>query len=157
MIEQEVKVVEIRTVEQVLDYWKFFFEGLEELNLLLKPVDAISAKVLLQTLLHSIDLHQSQSLLVVITSKNDKPLLWGLIFDNTVLFKPKSCVVYAVYSNNKAKGLIQYGLRIAEKWARENHYKTMQAFCPKMNGSRFRLFEKVWGFQRHSMVFQKDL
>jgi hypothetical protein len=140
-----------------MEYWPFIVEGLPVLNELAKSQDKIAPETLFNVALNSATLSESDGLVVVITSKNDKPLMWGIVFNNTVIFKPKSCAVYAVYSNGKAPKVMSYALSYLESWARHHDYKRIQAFSPCMNGSRFRLFEHVWKFTREAVVFRKDL
>jgi hypothetical protein len=154
---QQFKYLYLTKIQEVFTHWPFFLEGLGQLNTLVGCMDPITEEVLLKTLLHAVDRYPRDGLVVVVTSKNDKPLLWGVALNNTALFKPRSCVVYAVYSNNKAAGVVSSAIQCLEQWARENEYVNIQAFSPSFNGSRIRLFERSWKFRRAAIMFTKKL
>jgi len=154
---QEYKVKILTTAQDVIDWWPFFLEGLHELNQLPDKEDRVTPEEYLQTILHTATLPTDLGLVGVITSKNGKPLCYGVVMNNTVRFRRKSCCVYAVYSTKQARAVVRFALEYFEKWARENGYSVIHAFSPCMNGSRFRLFEKHWKFRRASILFTKNL
>lgn len=155
---QQYKIKELSSVSEVFQLWDFFLEGLAELNKLPRKQDQVSEDTLLKTLLHATEVSKNgDGLVLVVYSSSGKPLFWGVALNNTPLFKARTCVVYAVYSNKKAKGVVSTALDYLESWARRNRYTQLQGFSPCFNGSRFRLFENVWGFHRAAILFTRDL
>ena len=155
---QAFRVLELTTVEAIFANWPFFLEGLEELNKLPREQDKLTPETLLKTVLHAAEgTAQGNGLVLLVTSSTGKPLFWGVGLNNTALFKKSSFVVFAVYSNKKAKGVVTFAMEYLERWAKARGYSQLQAFTPSFNGSRFRLFEDVWKFRRAAVLFIKDL
>lgn len=157
MISQEYIPIEIRSFQELLPWWPFFLEGLEVLNRLPSPKDAIDGDTFLKTVLQAIDMAPSRGMVLIVTSKNDKPLFWGVAVDNTASFRRRTMCVHSIYQNGKAQDVTLFALGHLEAWARRQGYEALQAFSPCMSGSRFRLFEKRWKFRRSAILFTKDL
>ena len=155
---QSFVVRELTTVKEIFEHWEFFLEGLSELNKLPRESDRLTPESLLKTVLFAADATaRGNGLVLLVTSSNGKPLFWGVGLNNTAMFKSPTFVVFAVYSNKKAKGVVTFAMEYLEKWAKAKGYSQLQAFTPSFNGSRIRLFEDVWKFRRSAVLFTKDL
>jgi hypothetical protein len=154
---QEFKFHRILSFEDLKPLWAFFLAGLSELNERAPQRRRLDPPQLLQTVLRAISLGPALGLVGVVSSKNDKPLSWGVAFDNTIKNRPRSCVVFGVYSNGKSPFATKVALNCLKEWARANEYQEIQAFSWNFSGSSFRLFERVWGFRRAATLFTQEL
>jgi len=151
------KFVILRSLEEVLANWAFFLEGLEVLN---NPQGArgdVSPDAFLKLVLNVVAEGTSFGIVALLTSKNDKPLGYGICFDNTEPYCEKSALIYAAYSNRKAPHTARELLSHCEIWAKEQGFKHLHACSRRFNGAAFRLFEDVWKFSRACVVFTKAL
>lgn len=147
----------LANLQDAQKWWPFLFEGLNSLN---DPHGArgdMEPLQFFQMVLHAISCHPTNGGVGVLTSKNDKPLGYGIILNNTEPYCRKSAVVYAVYSNGKCPTTTVELLTNAESWARSQGYCDLQACSRRINGAAIRLFEKKWGFRRACLVFRKEL
>lgn len=151
------KLCLIESVEQLLGFWKFFQEGLESLNDTIGTREKVTSDSFFKLLIHVISKNPGFGIIGVLTSKNDKPLGFGVAFNDTDIGLTKSAVVYAVYSNKRCPTTVKELQDIAETWARENGFHKLHACSRRLNGSVMRLFEKKWGFHRTAIIFEKDL
>lgn len=137
--------------------WDFFREGLASLN---DPHGArgdLTELQFFQILLYAIAKHPRQGGVGLLTSKNGKPLGYGIMLEDTEPFCKRSAVVYAVYSNGKCATTTEELLENAERWARTEGFVELHACSRRINGAAIRLFEKKWKFKRICLVFRKEV
>ena len=147
----------LKSLSEIQTHWDFFLEGLTNLN---DPHGArgdLTPVQFFQMLLYAVEKHPHHGGVGLLTSKNGKPLGYGVVLDNTEPFCRKSVVVYAVYSNGKCATTTVELLANAERWAREHGFAEMQACSRRINGAAIRLFEKKWKFRRICLVFHKEI
>lgn len=149
------EVQRLETVNEVMTAWPFLVEGLAKLNELFKQPKHISESEYLRVVLQVID-HGKPNGIVGIAYENGKPAAYGIIFNNSIDFKPKSAVVYAAYTVSKKEAILTL-LRSAELWGKKYDYAELQAFSPRFTGASFNLFEKRYGFRRQLVLFTKGL
>lgn len=152
------KVQRLRHVNDVLAFWGFFVEGLTALNRITRKDKNIETDVFLRVIMDTVSGDESEGAVWVFTSKNDKPLFFCIVFNNTSKYhKTKSLLTYAVYSNEKSATILRFSLAYTKDWARKNGYKELQAFSPRFSGAGYYLFEKVLGFKRFLVHFTQEL
>ena len=148
-------MVVITSLPELLAHWPFLLEGLAVLR---NPQGArgdISPETFFRICMHTVDKGMTYGLVALLTSTNDKPLGFGVMFENTEPGCQKSAIVYAVYSNKKYKHASKELLSFAEGWSRANDFKQIQACSRRFSGAAFQLFEQNWGFRRACVVFTK--
>lgn len=147
----------LTTPESIIANWEFFLEGLSQLN---NPQGArgdVNHEAFLKLTLAVADKGLDFGLVALLTSCNDKPLGFGIMYENTEPFCERSAIVYAVYSNKKCPTATSELLAHGEEWARKHGIKHLHACSRSFSGARFRLFEKHWHFRRTCVVFTKPL
>jgi len=154
---QQLKVLCINDVESLIKEIDFVIEGYHQLMKLGPNKFYISLKDYLQLLFKTVTKDPTDGCVMVVKSKNDKPLGYFVLFNNTAPGCPSSCVIYAGYSTNRYIGLAEDGMTLAEAWARRNGYKQIQALSPRMAGAAMRFFKRKLGFTPMSIIFKKDL
>jgi len=98
-----------------------------------------------------------QGLICLLTSKNDKPLGFGVGF-SAVDFNGDACFyVWAAYSNAKCKTTLNELLSACEMHAKTLEFNSVKMATPRITGAAFRLFEERLGFSREYITFKKNI
>lgn len=142
-------------LDQFLDWWPFFLEGLPLLNSSTGGRGGIPEERFFKILLQIALGNMKNGAVLVVCSKNGKPLAYTVLINNTAPFDERSALCYALYSNNKCAGVVKQLHVEVLKWCRLNEYVKLYAASKRITGSAVRLFEKKWGFQKDSLVFSK--
>lgn len=148
----------ITSLEEFLAWWPFLIEGLS----VLQDKHAgnnpdITADEFFRHLLHVLSGGVDYGIIMLLLSKNDKPLGYIVVNDNTYLFQTKTAVVYAIYSNNKCPSTVHELVHDATLWGRPRGYKCVQATSYRLNGAALRWFERKLGFRRRCIVFEREV
>lgn len=151
------RFIDIDDIEKVTTYWPFLVSGLAELNKTCTNGDSVSEDAFFKIVLSVVSRGKKNGRVTVLLNKNDNPLAYGIIFDNTEPFCKRSAVVYAVYSNKQCPTAVEELQAEAEQWATSMGFFELHAVSRRMNGSTIHLFERVWGFKRVAIVFKKEL
>jgi hypothetical protein len=147
------KLLYVVEFDQVTRYWDFFLEGLEVLNG--TGTGKVSEERFFKTLLHVSMGQPDQGALMMILSKNDKPVAFTVLMNNTQLFCPRSALCFALYSRKSATAVPDLH-REVKRWCREHRYVKLYAASQRINGCAVRLFGK-WGFKQEALVFSKPI
>jgi hypothetical protein len=148
------KFVEVKTLDDIQRFWPFFLEGLGDLNDPHKGRGDLTPESLFKQILHAIS---ADGLVLVLTSKNDKPLAFVIAREDTEPLCVKSLLVYAAYSSGKCATAQQEGQAYMENWARDRRFVEIHAFSRRINGSAIRWFTKKCGFKQVCIGFKKLL
>lgn len=146
-----------RKLEEVIEWWPFILSGLDALNDTSGARANMSANDLFRVAVSTALGDPDRGLVLILASKNDKPLSYIIATENTDLYGPRTLVAWAAYTNRKCATALKDNLDILEKWARHAGFEELQAQSRRMNGSAMRLFERRWGFTRHCITFKKAL
>jgi hypothetical protein len=151
-------VPHILSTANLLQWMSFLYEAWLGLHNPQGGRGTMSWDEFLKVCLHIINLGPERGIVVVFTSKNDKPLGLMVVMDNTELFSPeRTALIYAGYSNGKYEHAAVDGTSYVEDWARAHGYKELHAQTRRLNGSAKKLFERKLGFTESSWLFKKTL
>ena len=151
------KFIEVDSLAAVTEQWPFLVSGLDELNETCVNGERVSESAFFRVVIHTMALPNDRGRVTVLANKNNEPLAFGIVFENTERFCKRSAIVYAVYSNHKCPTAVDELRDEAERWARHYGYEELHAVSRRINGATFRIFEKRWGFRRTAVIFKKDL
>lgn len=145
-------------VRDVIANWHFLHEGLIELNSIVPENRHFSSASFLKLLCNTVDSGEKSGYVMIVRSKNNKPLFYLVAYDNSDEYHEASTVfIVAFYSNGKSKTASRFGLEALKKWARGHGYKELQGESSRINGSSFRYFEKYLGFRRCRVLFTQEI
>ena len=132
--------------------------GLEEMNMRPKGAkEIVTPSQYLKTMLMLIEWPDDEKIIGVLTTKDKKPLGYGIVFDNTEFFGSKTALAYAFYSTGRNKETTEVLLSQAETWARDNSYKTLTCCTRRPSGAAKRFFVDRLGFSLGLQTFTKQL
>jgi hypothetical protein len=149
-------IVEIRTIDDLLEYWVFLKQGMVALNDPRGAKATYTDDTFLQLLLKVFGMDEA-GLIVVLQSKNGKPLAFGICFEAVDIMEERCFFVWAAYTNGKYKGGLQELCKYAETYARKRGIRCLKAATKRICGANIRLFERGWKFRREFMTFRKDI
>lgn len=144
------------TAYELIDYWPFFAEACQGLN---DPHGARRnySEEYFFNMLTRVCLMEDRGLVLMLTSKNGKPLGCGVAYGATN-FDFESCFyVWATYTNGRCPTALKELLQYAEAYARHLGYDAVKMGTPRINGASFRVFEQKLGFKRDFIAFTKPI
>lgn len=150
------KVIRLTHPYEVLNHWPFFLEGMEALNSPTGAKGEYTPETFLQMLLKVID-KGDEGLVLLLTSKNDKPLGFGVCFVGEDILGDRCLFVWAGYTSGRYKGTMLEMCQYAEEYARAIGITVLRAASKRITGAAMRLFERAWGFKREFIHFRKDI
>lgn len=150
------KFVYITDLEPLLEAWPFLLEGLGTLNDPQGGRGNIEPERFFKILLRVALGDPEEGAVVVLTSKNDKPLGYIVFLNNTTPFDKKTLLVYAIYSNNKMAGTAKVLSVEMKRWARQHGFAKATAASFRLTGSAVRWFRRL-GFQRKCIGFEYNI
>ena len=146
----------INTLELFLEWWPFLLEALPLLNRTNVGSEKVSADRYFSVLTREALGPPSDGVVIVLASKNTKPLGFVVLLNNTAPFSPKTALCYAVYSNNKCATAVRQLDRETKGWCTLHGYKKMVAASRMIHGATVRWF-KNRGFERDCLVFRRTV
>lgn len=150
-------VERVLTQARLVELWPFFQEGLDQLNDPRRAGMDETPEVFFKQLGWIVH-NKSNSALIVVKSKKEKPLGFAAGYQTTPIFaKNKVFFIYVVYSNGKNKNTVSDVLDIFTNIAKGFGLTEFQTATGRFSGAAFRWFEKKLGFERRFMVFRKLL
>lgn len=149
----------VKTQTALIEEWPFYLEGLVSMNDPRRANMRETPDVFLKMMSRIVACSKTDDgCLVVVRSKNGKPLGFGAAFNATGDFsRIKILFIYAVYSNGKNAKTVSDLMEWCEGFAKEHEYNALQAVTGRFSGAAFRWFEGKFGFRRKSLIFQKEL
>lgn len=152
---QPFKVQQPQSVADVLVWLDFLREGWAQLwNDVTRELPA--EDFVMRCVRAALD-RTKEAAVFVFTSKNDKPLGYILVEDNSQGTVRDSLLIYAAYSNGKYQGSAAACLEFVSNWARRAGYTHLQLYSRRLNGSAMRLFRRKLGFTPIGVTFGKTL
>jgi hypothetical protein len=150
------KVKVLTTVDEILEHWSFFYEAMVALNDPSKARANYTPEEFFNMLVKCTQLGR-EGLVLVLTSKNGKPLGCGCAFTGTDFCGETCFFVWAAYTTGRCTTALQELMSYAEDYARHIGHKNFRMSTPRINGAAFRLFEDKLGFRRDYITFKKSL
>lgn len=154
---QPFKVKLLRTLEDVQEYGPFLTEGWQALKDPSRARCDIDLWDFFQRVVYIACGPKEAGAVIVFLSKNNKPLGFMVLQDNSESLSRRTVLIYAGYSNGRYAGAPEASIEYVEKWAREQGYHEVQAQSRRINGAAMRLFKRKLGFSPVSMTFRKAL
>jgi hypothetical protein len=151
------EVIIVSDLDRLQQFWSFFYEGFRALadNPKIKFED--TEQEFQNVTIEAMTQWPEGGLVAVLVNKKDQPLAFGVMRESTLMFKPKTCFVYAVYSNELCKTAIQELNAYGYKWARKFGYKYMDAATRRMTGGAGYWFKKKMGMNLHFLHYRKEI
>lgn len=150
------KVVRFRNPLDVFRHWNFLNEAREALNDPRRSRENYSELDFLNMVIRAVNMGEL-GFVVMLTSKNDKPLGFGVAFDAQD-FNQQSCFyVWAVHTTGRCPTALRELLHAAEAHARILGHKSLKMASRRIGGGAFRLYEDHLGFRREFVAFTKEL
>lgn len=154
-VSQEYKLVQLMGAEDFTQWVEFLYEGWQ--SLASHNRIGMTAEAFYKQVLKVVCGPPGDGAVFVVTSKNDKPLSFFVLIDNSESFEKESVVIYAGYSNGKSADVTTYGVEVAKIWARENGFQQLQACTRRLNGASARFFRKKLGFNPVSIMYSQQV
>jgi len=139
---------------ELQQHWPFLRRGLLKLQAAPQLQD-LDEGSLLVVALQAMNSFPNKGLCLV-GMLDKKTCFVGIVVDNTLVKTNPTCLLVLGYSDGVPTAASQ-GLEFIAMWARANKFKSLQAWSHRINGSSFRLFEKVWKFRRKAILFSRNL
>lgn len=150
------RLIHISTVDRLLRWWSFFKEGLLFLN-----TDQRWGKTnekFCEELMSIVASGDENGFVAVLVSGAGQPYGFIVVTNNTTRFSDeKSCVVYAIFTNQNCPSTVAELSAEAFQWAKTHDYKLAQACSKRVNGAAIRWFQKKMQFESMFMVFTRKL
>jgi len=151
------KLIDIADTRMLHAFWPFLAGGLSKLNETGVNGDGVTAETFLKVILRVLAYGPDFGRVTILVNRADKPLAFGVVFDNSERFGKKTALVYAAYSTGKCATAITELRQEAERWANSHGFEELHAVSLRINGATFRIFERLWGFRRSAVIFKKTL
>jgi hypothetical protein len=142
---------------EVLNHWeKLFLPGMLALN------DPRGAKAeytpeSFYKLLQNVTGMRDKGLVLMMTSKNDKPLGFAIAFETLDWMGERCMYLVEIFNSGKYQNGAIDMITYVENYARGLGLKEVKAATRRINGGGLRLFERKWGFVREYLTFKKEL
>lgn len=134
--------------------WPFLKEAMDGLND--KARAGYTVEAFFAMLIKVVGL-KDDGLLLMLKSKNGKPLGVGVSF-SAMDFSGESCFyVWAAYSNSKCKTTLSELLEHTSEFARARGHKLIKMSTPRINPAADRLFVDTLGFTKAAVVYSKTI
>lgn len=142
--------------EPVLQHWPFLLEGLDNLNGTVK--DRTVAKECFLRVHLDVACGKMNGRVIVMTSKNDKPLGFVTAYETTSDYRPERVLwVYAIYSNDKKPGAAKLLFGYLESWAKTEGFQEIQSQSGRTSGASIRWCRAQFGLSLSKLVFSKTI
>lgn len=152
------KTTRLWGIEQVVEHWPLFCEGLSFLNRLVPAEKHCTPEMLLNVIASTLRKGKDKGHVAVYESDKHGVIGFTVTFASDSPFDTvPTAVIYAAYARRTVPGASRFGLSHVEKWARASGFKELQAYTPRINGKGFALFEKRFKFRRFLVCFYKSL
>lgn len=149
------RLVELKTVYDLVGHWNFLQEGMTALNDQKRARANYNAESFL-TMLTKVTL-MPEGIVLLLTSKNGKPLGFGCAFSATD-FNGDSCFyVWCVYSNGRCHTCLSELQSHCEDFARRFGHTNIKIATKRNTAAAIRLFEGTLGYAREFLTFCKKL
>lgn len=150
------RYVRFRTAYQLVEKWDFFEEARKGLN---NPHGArcnyTSEKFF--NMMTRTTLMDEKGLVLMLTSKNGKPLGCGVAFAAQD-FEGESCFyVWTCYTSGKCRSTLHDLLEYTSAYAKHLGFDAIKLATPRITGGAFRLFEDKLGFKRSFIAFTRKI
>lgn len=154
----EIKIIRLRTLQDILQWWNFLREGVEQINDG-QPWDEarLPEETLFKRFLHLTELRDDEQLMVVFTDELNNPLGYGVAYDSTPRFYKRTLKIFCGYSNHKSPLFSRQIFNHIEKWAKENNYHFVTFSTARTSGATYRVFERKYKYRRLALTFFKEL
>ena len=152
------KTNRIRTLDQLMEHWPLFSEGLEYLNGLVPEEKKLDTMAFFGAAVNALRKGEKKGHVAVYSEDTSGPFGFTITFASDSPFdQVPTAVIYAAYTRRTITGASRYGLSHVEKWAKGAGFEELQAFTPRINGKGFALFEKRFKFRRWLVCFVKRI
>jgi len=149
---QPYKLHLLTSLDEFMEHVSFIREGFDTLEELVRVSwDDFAGQVL------QVVSGKMEAVFAVFLSKNDKPLGFVMVVDDTAGSIEKVALIYAAYSNGKYVGAADEAVHYAEEWATAKGFDKLRASSRRMNGAAMKLFKKKLQFKPAFIVFEKGL
>lgn len=150
----ENKLIRIVDTKSLLKWWPFFKEGIKWLQS--KGWFDHSEDIAFKTILTITEMGK-RGYVAVITSKNGKPLAFGVAYENTPDFYDKrSFLSYITYSNNKDSKAYNSLLDEFKRYAKGEGINILYVSTRRCCGSAIRCFNS-FGFLQDFLIFKMEI
>lgn len=154
---QPYNVIHLTNVQQVIAAWPFLVNGWRELCSPEKGRSDLSEGEFLTMLLRIQGMGPNDGLIALFTSKNDKPLGYMVVMNDSETPHRRTALIYLGYSNGLYTQAPIVATEYVERWAKERGFTELHAQSRRLSGAAMRLFRKKLGFQPMAVVFSKTL
>jgi hypothetical protein len=152
----------IDTYDKLIEHWDFLLEGLEKVRAgCIDNIPDVSNEEFFKTVL-KISCEPHLGLVIILKSKNGKPLGYLVLIDTTAMFRPKTLTVYMIYSSGLCPSAFAELRFEGDCWARKNGFVKLQALSyrlkplPRRTGAVQRFFNKTLGLRLRCVVFEAE-
>jgi hypothetical protein len=147
-------VKRLANVFDIVEHWDFLKEAMEGLN---KKARATYEPESFFYMLSKVASKGTDGLVVVLTSKNDKPLGFGCAFVATDFHGDDCFYVWAAFSTGKCRTTLTELQQACEDYARAIGQRVVKTATPRINHGADRLFCDILGYRREFTTYRKDI
>ena len=153
----QYRVEHVVDVPGLIRWWAFFVAGWQDLCSPVKGRGDLTLDEFLSVLLRVVSIQPRDGLLAVIASKNEKPLAFCVVMEDSETPRRRTALIYAGYSNEKDKAVILPTFEYVETWAKANGFVELHAQTNRFSGAAMRWFRKKLRFTPKAVLFSKAL
>ena len=150
-------IQKIDTFDSFQQNWPFLLEGLAVLRSSIGGNMPDMTEDEFFKMLLMMALEPERGIIMMLCSKNGKPLGYIAIHDITNWYAPKRANVYAIYSNSKCPSTLTELAFEGRKWGKEQGFKYVQACSFRFTGAAQRLFERKLGLHQRYIVYESEV
>ena len=152
------KVRLLASAQEVIDLWPFFLEGHKALNDPLGARGEMSVDAYFRCLTQVAAASNQDGFVLLITSKNDKPLGFGVVVDGTDMWHEKRIALgQLMWSNGKSPNLCVDIAEATVEVCRQLGFERLYTASRRSSGAATRLFQTRMGFTFAHNVLCRDL
>jgi hypothetical protein len=154
---QTVSIEQLVTIDKLLEYKDFLYEGWQQLNKIVSNGEVASWEEFMHVALQIVCSNPDLGSVLVMYSKNRKPLAFSLAYDDSVTEHDRSLFIYAFYASSKCISARATGWEYVQMWAKKRGYTKIRAQSRRLNGAAMRWFKRKLGFRPIAIMFEKEI
>ena len=155
------KIVTVSGFRDLLEKWEFLLQGFLAVQANChENLPDIDADQFFRTLIR-VSEDPTLGTILLLTSKNDKPLGYIVLIDVTELYESKVCNIFIAYSNGKCPSTITELRHEGAIWAKSHGFSRCRAVSfrvtplpARISGAVRRYFSKTLGLRVRCVVFE---
>ena len=154
---QQVTVEHISTLEHLLECKDFLYEGWGKLQEKSVGNGNVTWDEFMQLVVAVALSPEAEGTVLVMRSKNEKPLLFMVAYNDSVTSREHCLFIYAGYSTGRCQAATTAAWMYLHSWAKDRGFMKLRAQSRRLNGAAMRWFKRKLGFRPTALMFEKEI